>query len=585
MSVSSVSAVLTELVLSAAEAAGFDRALVAPEAAVPTQNAAHGDYQSNHAFRVAKALRRNPKEVAAAVHAALLAGPGAGPVFSAVEVAGPGFLNFRLSDDFLALTLAATAADAAGGVAQEGAGKTVVIDYSSPNVAKRMHVGHMRSTLIGNALHRLHAAAGWVVVADNHIGDWGTQYGKLLVAWKRWRDEAAFAADAIGELERLYVLFGDRATPELEDEARAETARLQAGDAENLALWERFVQVSLAEFDRVYARLGVRFDVTLGESFYNPWLGAVVGRALGAGVAVESEGAVVVRFAEDHADRALAGTVLVIRKKDGAALYGTTDLATLDHRRQTWAPEKVLYVTDKRQQLHFKQVFAAWTALEQAAGRAAGPALLHCWFGTLNLPEGAMSTRAGNVIRLVDLLDEAVRRARAIVDEKSAALPEAERAAVAEAVGTAAVRYADLSQNPQSDVVFEWDRMLSFDGNTAPYLLYSHARLCSVERKAAEAGLVAAAAPALDTPESRALALVALRTPAAFAAALDHLRPNLLADHLFELANAANRWYYEVPVLNAAPELRAGRLALAAAARRMLAVGFAGLGLPPLERM
>ncbi len=576
MPVPTISQVLTELVVQAADAAGHAGVLDDVEPAVPTNNPKFGDYQSNHAFRLGKALRTNPRAVAEQVQDSL----ADHPAVKSTAVAGPGFINFTLQDSWVASHLAAQVEDANGGIEQSGSGHTVVIDYSSPNVAKRMHVGHMRSTLIGNALDRMHRATGWTVVADNHIGDWGTQFGKLIIAWHRWLDAAAFEADPIGELERLYVKFGNEQSDEMLAEARAETAKLQSGDAENLALWQRFIEVSLAEFDRVYERLGVRFDETLGESFYNPELPGVVDALLADGIAAESQGAVVVRFDEDAAGM-LKDTVLVIRKQDGAFLYGTTDLATLAHRRKTWSPKRVLYVTDMRQQLHFQQVFSAWQQWQSDSAME----LVHTWFGMLVLPEGAMSTRKGNVIRLVDLVDEGVRRAREVVDEKSPDLSEEERSQVAEAVGSAAIRYADLSQNPQSNVTFTWDKILSLEGNTAPYLLYSFARCRSIQRKG-EVAQGSAEGLLIDDPHARALAIHLARLPEALATAVSVYRPNLLCDYLFEVANLFNRFYREVSVLGAdTPEQRQGRLALVEATARVLGRGFNILGIQSLNRM
>jgi arginyl-tRNA synthetase len=582
-----LSAWLTGLVAAATDAAGYAGVIDGIEAALPTANPAHGDYQSNHAFRVAKARKLNPRQVAEAVRAALPAHPG----LRKVEVAGPGFLNFSLTEEWLAERLAAQVEDAQLGVPQRGAGQTVVIDYSSPNVAKRMHVGHMRSTQIGHALLGLHEAAGWKVVADNHIGDWGTQYGKLFVAWDRWRDEAAYAEDAIGELERLYVRFGEelKALPEggeearaLEDLARAETAKLQAGDPGRLALWKEFVEVSLREFNGVYARMGVRFDVVLGESYYNEALPGVVAEYLSAGIAERSEGAVVIRFDGEGLSGALKGTTLVIQKKDGAFLYGTTDLATLQHRVHSWDPGRVVVVTDKRQQLHFAQFYHAWRQLHPGSR----PELVHAWFGTLNLPSGlAISTRGGaSGLRLVDLLDEAVRRAKAVVDQKSPNYDEAERAVIAEAVGVGAVRYADLCQHPQTDVLFDFDRMLSLEGNTAPFLMYAYARARSIQRKGGvEPSLHGLA---LGHPLERALGLTLLRYPDQLCAALDSYRPNLLCDALYEVAGAFNRFYFELPVLDAGtPAEREARLALVEASARVLAHGMRVLGLRVLDRM
>jgi arginyl-tRNA synthetase len=534
------------------------------EALIPTGNPAHGDYQWNFAFRMARALRTNPRALAEKLVAELRH-----PAIVAAEVAGPGFINLRLDGTWLAGVLLAQAHDPAAGVFQEGSGRTVIIDFSSPNVAKRMHIGHMRSTHIGSALVRLHRAAGWNVVGDNHIGDWGTPFGKLLVAWRLWRNQAAFEEDAIGELERLYVLFGERSKDDaaLEECARAETAKLQSGDPENTELWQLFLQVSLTEFNTLYQRMGVHFDEVLGESAYHDRIPATLARLEAAGVVEASDGALIARFEKD---------VLVLRKRDGAFTYGATDITCVLYREERWHPARMVYVTDMRQQRHFQQFF------ELAQRLGVTTELIHTWFGMLTLPEGAMSTRKGNVIRLVDLLDEAVRRARAVVEQKSPELPESEKASIAEAVGIGAVRYADLVQNPQTNVTFDWDRMLSLEGNTAPYLLYSHARCASVLAKAGEAPDLEAIV--LADPLERELALALLRTPEAFAGALRASKPNLLADHLYDVANRLNRFYHDLPVLKGG-DARASRLALVEATRRVLRHGLSALGLTVLDRM
>ena len=575
MSTLRIPELLHGLVADAAARSGFDNSLVEAEPAQPTQNPKFGDYQSNHAFRLGRAMGTNPRAVAETIAGAIVDHEAV----VASSVAGPGFINFTLSDDFLAGQLRSQVGEDHGGIPQSGAGQTVVIDYSSPNVAKRMHVGHMRSTIIGNTLDRLYRGLGWTVVADNHIGDWGTQFGKLIVAWNNWVDEAAFDTDPIGELERLYVKFGNEADDAMNDAARAETAKLQAGDPENTRLWKRFISESLVEFDRVYERLGVSFDEVLGESFYNPALPGVVEALKRTGIAEDSEGAVVIRWPEDG-PKGLADTVLVVQKQDGAFLYGTTDLATLQHRQDTWSPDRVVYVTDTRQQLHFRQVFDAWGRWKPEHTME----LVHTWFGMLVLPEGAMSTRKGNVIRLLDLVEEAVRRARAVVDEKSPDLSEDERTEVAEAVGTAAIRYADLTQNPQSNVTFTWDKMLSLEGNTAPYLMYSLARCRSIQRKSEEVPSLAALG-AVGQFE-RALVMHLLRFGDAVTVAAGVYRPNLLCDYLYETANIFNRFYREERVLGAATsEDRARRLALVEATASTLERGFGLLGIQPLARM
>ena len=430
----------------------------------------------------------------------------------------------------------------------------------------------------------------------------------LFYAWKHHRatpelaaeTDAAFAEDPVGELERLYVWFRQQTelpAPEVlaampEDAqaelraqiearmeaARAETAKLQQGDPENTALWQRFIGVSLEEFNAVYRRMGVTFDEVLGESAYNDRIEGIVSGLLADGIAEHSQGAVIVRFDEP----ALKAQVMMVRKRDGAANYAATDLGCIRYRQERWAPEKVIYVTDKRQQLHFQQLFAV-------AKRWNIPTtLVHSWFGTLTLPMGLMSSRKGNVIRLVDMLDEAARRARAVVDQKSPTLPEEERARIAEAVGVSAIRYADLSQNPQTDVAFEWDRMLSLEGNTAPYLMYAHARCVSLLAKAAGLGF----APDLQNLRlskdghdlERELVIALLRLPEGAATALRTARPNVFCDHLYELAARFSRFYYALDVIDGGDD-RDSRLALVEASRRALRWGMELLGLQVIDRM
>ena len=550
-------------------AAALDPTVVV-EYVVPTGNPEHGDYQWNIAFRMTKALKEKPL-----VLAEKLVGHIRHPGIVSAEVAGAGFINLRLSDSWLAELLKSQVASPTLGVEQVEPGQTVIIDFSSPNVAKRMHVGHMRSTHLGDALAKMMRAAGWTVIGDNHIGDWGTPFGKLLVAWRLWKDDNAFAEDPIGELERLYVTFGEVADEGMKEAARTETAKLQNGDPENTALWRLFLDVSMKEFEAVYRRMGVSFDVVLGESTYHPLIPATLNRLEGMGAAEVSDGALISQFAKKGRDQK---DTLILRKKDGAYTYGATDIACALYREERWHPNRVIYVTDVRQQGHFQQLFELARRLEVKTD------LTHIWFGMLVLPEGsvAMSTRSGNTIRLVDLLDEAVRRAREVVEEKSPHLPEEEKARIAEAVGVGAVRYVDLSQNPQTDVTFEWDRILSLEGNTAPYLIYGHARCAGVLRKAN--------APldftkiVIEHPLERELALALLRVPEAFSEAIRLSKPNVLADRLYKLVERLNGFYHHLPVLKDG-EVNESRLALVEATRRVLSHGLTALGLVPLKRM
>lgn len=560
-------------VLAGARSAGLpddDAALT------PTALAAHGDFQTNLAFRVAKSRGENPRALAERLVSALPDDPS---LVASATVAGPGFINFRVADSAIAADVGARLGDDLD-APQPGAGKTIVIDYSSPNVAKRMHIGHLRSTIIGNALDGMYRFLGWRVIADNHIGDWGTQFGKLIVGWQRWRDDAAFAADPIGELQRIYQRFGEIPDPdgELASAARVATAKLQAGDPEFRALWRRFVDASMVEFNAVYARFGVRFDVVLGESAYEPALPGVVEKLLAEGLAEISEGAVVVRLTADDGP-GLGDTPFLIRKADGAALYGTTDLAAVDHRLATWNPDLITYVTDMRQQLHFRQLFAV------CRRRGIQVPLQHVGFGLLRLPGGkTAATKAGDVINLVDVLDEAVGRARAVVDQRSDTLPEGERATIAETVGVAVLKYQDLSQNPQSDIVFDWDKSLALDGNTAPYLLYAHARCRSVLRRAGGATL---GPVLLVDPSERELAMAVARTADVIRQAAAAWRPNLLCDHLYGTTQAFSRFWERCRVVgdDVPAEVTASRLTLVTATATALRTGLGLLGIRALDRM
>jgi arginyl-tRNA synthetase len=570
---------LTELVREAAAAAGYGEAPIAIERCVPCGDPAHGDYQSNHAFRVGKALKTNPRAVAEAMRRAL----PPHPMIARVDVAGPGFLNFRLADSWLADDLAGRARDPWLGAERTGTGKTLVIDYSSPNIAKRMHVGHLRSTVIGAAIARLHAFLGWKVIADNHIGDWGTQFGKLIVAWHAWRDDAAFVGDPIGELQRLYELFAERAKadPTLLEQARAETASLQRGDAANRALWEQFCAVSMQEFDSIYRRMDVKFDVVLGESAYRDELGPLTDELVARGIAIESDGALIIPLGD--IDPRLADHPMLVRKRDGAALYGTTDLATARHRLRTWHPDLIVIVTDIRQRGHFDQLFAACRKLGWEGN------FVHVGFGMLRLPDGdivATRTGTGGSLNLKDVLDTAAAHARTVVDAKSGHLPADERAAIAEAVGVGAIRYADLSQNPTSDITFDWSRMLSLEGNTAPYLMYAYARCRNIFVKAG-IDAVDPTPPILGEPVERELALAIARLPEAIEEAAGSWRPNALADHLFGLASTLARFYGTCRVLDAdvPADVRQSRLVLVQTTARALAIGLDTLGIRALDRM
>ncbi len=571
-------ALLTDLLRAAVKTLAPDAPLdtLAVERSKPGRGS---DFQCAAAMQLSKVLRKNPRQIAQDIVAAMdLQG------LAEVDVAGPGFIGFTVSEAALGRTLVAQLASPTLG-AEPGDGSTIVIDFSSPNVAKRMHIGHIRSTIIGDAIRRLGTWLGHRVVADNHIGDWGTQFGQLIYAWNHWRDDAAYAEQPVEELERLYVRFHRDAAddPELHDRSREELAKLQAGDPTNRALWQQFIDASRSEFDSIYARLGVDFDVTYGESHYNDMLQPLITELLASGVAVEDEGAAVVYFKDEEGEDAM--TPFLIRKKDGAALYATTDIATVRYRMAEWSPSRIIYVTDMRQQLHFQQLFATVRILGVDDVQ-----LDHFWFGMMSLPEGAMSTRKGNVIRLEELLDESEARARAVLDERLGDDPtwsEADRAELATILGLGAVKYADLSNNPQTNITFSFDKMLAFEGNTAPYLQYTSARTHSLARKAADAGLQADGSTfRADDPAERELALHLFAFGRAVTLAWEQGKPSILATFLFELAQRYHRWYAACPVLKGEDaELKVSRLNLNAAAQRVLSEGLGLLGIRVPERM
>ncbi|MCS7166629.1 MAG: arginine--tRNA ligase [Gemmatales bacterium] len=554
----------------------------------PATDPRFGDYQANLAMPLGKLLGRPPREVAADIVAKL----DLDEVAEAPEVAGPGFINLRLRSDWLANQLLAILPDERLGVAKVGNPQTIVIDYSSPNVAKPMHVGHLRSTIIGDALARTLRFLGHCVITDNHLGDWGTQFGMLIYGYKHYRDDEALKRDPVREMLRLYVLVRQKikeaggASEDEEEEAanpiaeacRRETAKLHAGDPENLELWRRMMPWCLAELERIYRRLDIHFDYTLGESFYHPMLAEVVQDLLQRGIATYSDDAVVV-FLGDQQPPA------IIRKRDGAFTYMTTDLATIRYRIEKFHPQAILYVVDFRQSLHFQQLFTIARRWGYRDVR-----LEHISFGSvLGADRKPIKTREGGAIELEALLDEAVRRARAIVDANSPDLPEAQRAEIAEAVGIGAVKYADLAQNRTSDYVFNWDKMLAMDGNTATYMQYAYARIRSIFRKgeiSPEEIQRVRESPQLPTPEERNLALWLLRLPEAVENAANEYKPNYITSYLWELANAYNAVYQNYPILRAPDEtLRRSRLVLCDLTARAIGLGLSLLGIRTVEQM
>jgi arginyl-tRNA synthetase len=549
----------------------------------PCADLRFGDYQTAALMGLAKARKMNPRALAEQVLAKL----DMADLCGRVEIAGAGFLNFRL----LPATLTSALESAVRGehmfFSRAAQPRSIVIDFSSPNVAKPMHIGHIRSTILGDCLARLFRLLGHRVVTDNHLGDWGTQFGMLLLGWKRDLDRATLDRDPIAEMERLYkkVSAECKETSATLEDARQELVKLQAGDAENLRLWREMIALSQHQFDTIYGRLGVTFDFTLGESFYNPRLKAVVAALVARGLARESEGAIVVFFDDLPA---LKEHPALVQKSDGAANYATTDLATLAHRLETWHPAEVIYVTDGRQQLHFQQIFAAFRNWQLAIGNWQAPIkLAHVWFGSILGEDGKpFKTRSGETVKLAGLLDEAEERALKVVTEKNPNLPESERKEIARVIGLGAVKYADLLPNRQSDYVFSWDKMLALSGNTAPYLQYAYARIRSIFRKSeVRSPKSEVQAVVLVALEEIALAKQLLNFGLVLEAVAEEYRPNYLCNYLYDLAGGFTRFYETCPVLKADEPTRGSRLALCDLTSRVLKQGLEILGIETVEQM
>ena len=547
---------------------------------LPATDSKFGDYQCNDALKLARRLGKNPREVAGAVRDALAAGSPSSPLALA-EVAGPGFLNLTVSTDWLNARLAELGASENLGVPQCGAGRKIVIDYSSPNAAKQMHIGHIRSTVIGCALDRIFRALDYEVVADNHLGDWGTQFGILIKGYRECLSDGERDNLTVAALEKCYVLSAARAKEAdgaWKEACKAELVKLQRGDPENLALWKRFIAISIAEFERMYEKLGVKFDTYRGESYYNPMMPGVVEKLVKAGLAVESEGALVVNLAAEKLG------VAIVRKSDGGYNYTTSDLACVASRVADYAPERIIYVTDDRQQLHFKQFFSI------AAKMGCTTRLVHVPFGLMSYQGKAISTREGNLIKLDDLLAEAVRRAQSIVEARAGGATAAGGDAVrrlAEQIGYGAVKYADLSHDPATAIDFSWDKALALEGNSGPYLQYAYARVCSLLEKAgfdADSG-----APerryAVAAPAERRLALQLVEFPGAVVRAAEAYKPSVLADYLFQTAQLYSSFYQTSPVLKSEAAVRDARLALCALFGEVLRRGLNLLGIETPRRI
>lgn len=605
--------------------------LVLPEAETrsvlvrPCPDAKFGDYQTNALMSLAKERKMNPRQLATDVLAKL----EVSDLCEKVEIAGAGFLNFRVKPAAVEQVLQSATRGEHLFFQKTEKPRTVIIDFSSPNVAKPMHVGHIRSTILGDSLARVLRLLGHRVITDNHIGDWGTQFGMLILGWKVERffeNDPAKLADPIAELERVYKMVNQscEGNPaaleklrqkfsyeeglnlaaiepnEVLEKAKAELVKLQAGDKQNLEIWTRLQDISKDQFERVYTRLGIKFDHVLGESFYNPWLADVVKELMERGIASESNRAIVVL--SDHSGPPQQDPFLVqkdgkwvdnpalIQKSDGGFNYATTDLATLQFRWNggKWGgqPDEIIYVTDARQQLHFRQVFASFNRWHPDAKAR----LAHVWFGSILGEDGKpLKTRSGETVKLESLLDEGEEIAFKLVTEKNPNLPESERREIARVVGLGAIKYADLSQNRQSDYLFSWEKMLSFQGNTAPYLQYAYTRVRSIFRKGAveDAGCLFEPnqPPVLLAPDEMTLSKHLLNFGLVLEAMAEDYRPNFLCSYLYELAGHFARFYENCPVLKAEGAQRAARLALCDLTARVLKQGLDVLGIETTEQM
>ena len=540
---------------------------------LPAQDAKFGDFQCNDAMSFAKLLHLPPRKIAEAAAKAPLP-----PFLSKLEVAGPGFINLTVSPDWLAAQLGTLAAAPALGVPQVGAGKTVIIDYSSPNAAKQMHIGHIRSTVIGNAIDRLFRAVGYKVVADNHLGDWGTQFGILIKGYRDCLTDAERADLTVAHLEKAYVESSARGKTDAawKDACRAELVKLQQGDPADLALWKKFIDISIGEFTRMYDRLGVHFDTWRGESYYNGMMAGVVDQLKAAGLAELSEGAQIVKFEKEGLP------IAIVQKSDGGYNYTTSDIACVESRVKDYDPERIVYVTDDRQKLHFQQFFIICAKLGVKA------TLVHVPFGLMSYNGKAISTREGNLIKLDDLLAEAKKRALAVIQAGKPTTTEAEQEKLAEAIGYGAIKYADLSHDPATAIDFNWDKALALEGNSGPYLQYAYARVQSLLDKAAADPAAQPAQPAplaLSTPVEKALALQLLQYPATVLRAANAYKPAVLADYLFALSQTYSSFYQRSPVLKSDPATRASRLRLCELFGRVLAAGLGLLGIQTPNRI
>lgn len=525
-------------------------------------------------FRLAKVFRKAPPMIASELIEKIEK-----PDFIAkMEVVGA-YINFFVNKGVYAEQVLSAVLEQKEnyGKSDMGAGKTVVIDYSSPNIAKPFHVGHLRSTVIGNAIYKIHEALGYHVEGVNHLGDWGTQFGKLIVAYKNWGSKEAVEKDGIQELMRIYVKFHDEAEahPErnMDDEARLWFVKMQEGDEEALTLWKWFYDISIKEFDRVYEMLGVKFDAYTGESFYNDKMDAVVEELKAKGLLKESEGAMIV----DLEDKNMPPCLII--RKDGGTLYATRDITAALYRKKTYNFDKCVYLTALDQNLHFAQ----WFEVIHKMGYDWYKDLVHVPFGLVSLDSGKLSTRHGHVVLMEDLLNQACAETKRIIEEKNPDLENKEE--IAKQVGIGAVIFNDLYNSRIKDVVFSWERMLNFDGETGPYVQYTHARACSILRRAGELNFENIDYAVLADEASLDVCKLLEAFPDKIKDAAAKLEPSIVTRHLVAISQAFNKFYHDNPILNSEAEVRQARLAVVFAVKTVLKEGLRLLGINAPEQM
>lgn len=542
-----------------------------------TKTLEHGHFATNAAIPIAGKMGKRPQEVAEAIKAQLT-----DPVFTKVDVAGPGFINIWLEQNFYTEMSRHMVSNVSGYLKSELSlpeeKRTMLIDYSAPNIAKPMGVHHLLSTIIGDSIKKIYQKMGWEVIADNYLGDMGTQFGKLIYAIKKWGDQNIIKKDPISELLKLYIKFHNEAKkdPGLEDKGREEFRKFEEGDKINREMWKVIVEWSKMEFQPIYDRLNIHFDYMNGESFYEDKMKEVLDEGRKKGVFVDGEGGSWIVMPDDPSD-----TPAIVQKSDGTSIYLTRDLAQMAYWERTWHPELMVWVVGAEQSFYFRQRFHASRKLGQTTAK-----LEHVEFGRMNFKEGGMSTRSGNIIKLIEVLDEAEKRALKLAQEKAVELSAAEQKELARIMGIGSIKYNVLHQNRVSNITFDWDKMLSFEGNSAPYLMYTYARAKSILRKAgvSRRDMVGNKLELADDSETKVM-LDLTQYPDALRRAADEFKPNHIANFLYQLSQDFNSMYNALPVLKAEENLKKSRLLLIAAVITVMEDAMALLGIELPEKM